>query len=728
MAHAHSTNEAGQRHDLVAHLRAVAQTARTFAESFGGGDAAYYAGLWHDLGKFHPDFQAYLHACDEGRAPPRGPDHKAAGSVLAKRHGAGLLPLLIQGHHGGLTSPEQFEAWLGEHQRADRIETALTLAEEALPAISGATQITLPGHIAHNSLAAEMFLRMLFSALVDADFLDTEHHFDADRSHARGSDIRLATLLERLEQAQQALLADAPKNPVNEARAAIYQACVEAADRPPGIFRLTVPTGGGKTRSAMAFALRHALLHGQQRVVVVVPFITITEQTAGVYRAIFEEDGGTPVVLEHHSGITGETADDESGDFRNVPVWSRLAAENWDAPIIVTTTVRLFESLFARSPSQTRRLHRLANSVIILDEAQALPSHVLRPALDVLRQLAAHYGTTVVLSTATQPAFGVIPTFAEVQASEIVPEPARWFDSLRRVEYEWRLHPPISWAEAASLLRSERQELAVVNTKKDAFALLDALDDREALHLSTTLCGAHRSAVIAEIRRRLKNGEPCHVISTQVVEAGVDIDFPMVLRALGPLDSVIQAAGRCNREGNLERGRVVVFQPAEGGLPLGAYRAAVGTTRAVLGAGIDHPDDTQVLQTYFERLFASVDTDRERIQNLRSSFNYLEVARRFRLIDDDTEPVVITAYGTDDERRRVRGWVEQLHAPGAQARRLLRVLQPYIVSLRRREAERYRRRGLIGEPLPGGVSEWYGRYDPVRGLIADGPDPDALVV
>ena len=332
------------------------------------------------------------------------------------------------------------------------------------------------------------------------------------------------------------------------------------------------------------------------------------------------------------------------------------------------------------------------------------------------------------ISTATQPAFEVIPEFAAVPAREIVQEPTRFFQALKRVNYEWRTDPALVWPEVADMMRGAAQALAVVNTKKDAMALLDALSDPEALHLSTLLCGAHRRQVIGEVKQRLQAGEPCRLVSTQVVEAGVDIDFPLVLRALGPLDAIIQAAGRCNREGlQSEKGRVIVFRPAEGGMPMGDYRAGVGVTGALIGTGGIDPDDPDVSRKYYRRLFEIVDTDRERIQDLRAALNYPEVSRRFRMINDDTETVAITGYGSEDERLLVRRLLDRLRQGAPEARIIHRRLQPYLVSVRSREAERYRREGFITE-VTTGLSEWQGAYDPVRGLVARDLDPDDLVV
>lgn len=744
---AHSLNDRGDRHELVTHLQAVAALASEFATPLGAADPAHYLGLWHDLGKFHSRFQDYLRACEQHPAARgRGPDHKAAGASLALQHRFGLAALLIQAHHGGLQTPVDFKNWLDQRTTDPAVAESLHLAREAVQDLEPAEPPALPAHTAGDPLGTELLLRLLFSALVDADYLDTERHFQVVQAEQRGSSLTLADLWERFAADQQQFSGERD-DVVSLTRNAIYAACLAAAEERPGLFRLTVPTGGGKTRSAMAFALRHALRHGHRRVIVAVPFITITEQTVDVYRGIFERPSDDwPAVLEHHSGARDvatipaapggrsgagpprpapEAADGDSEDFHAGPVWARLAAENWDAPIVVTTTVQLFESLFSSRTSSSRKLHRLADAVVILDEAQALPIGLLTPILDALRELCTHHGTTVVLSTATQPAFEVIAPFAALPAREIVPEPERTFAALRRVRYEWRTDPPLEWAEVAAIIREAPQALAVVNTKNDALALLHALDDSTALHLSTLLCGAHRREVIREVRQRLASDQPCHLVSTQVVEAGVDLDFPLVLRALGPLDGIIQAAGRCNREGRLDHGRVVVFRPAAGGLPQGAYRTAADVTASLLGDDLD-PDSPALSRAYFARLFRSVDTDAQAILGLRRALDYPEVARRFRMIDDDTESVVV-AYGSEAQQAATRMVVERLRRGAPDARLLLRRLQPFVVSVRRRAAERLTRRGLITAILPG-LGEWHGRYDHVTGLVVEDVSPEDLVI
>ena len=717
--YAHSANGEGRCHGLVEHLRAVALLARDFAAPFGGGDAAYYAGLWHDLGKFNPEFQRYL-AGDR----QRGPDHKAAGTRLACEH-LGPGGLTVQGHHGGLQAMKALTGWLNEKGANPAVAEALESARQAIPDLEPQGTMDLPDFVKHDRIKAELWVRMVFSALVDADFLDTERHFNPGKAGLRQSGQNPEQLWERFQARHREKTREAA-GLVNRVRSEVYDACLDAAERPPGIFRLAVPTGGGKTLSAMGFALRHAVLHGLERVIVAAPYMSITQQTAEVYRDFLEEDSDpeSPVVLEHHS--MAETGEDE--EYAHGRVWSRLAAENWDAPVVVTTTVQLFQSLFSNRTSSTRKLHRLANSVIILDEAQSLPPQLLTPILDALRNLTGDYGVSVVLSTATQPAFETIKPFAGVAAADMVPDAARHFRTLKRVNYEWKTQPALSWNEVAELMRESPQALTVVNTRKDALALLEALEDDSALHLSTLLCGRHRQRVIQEIRRRLDVGEACRVVSTQVVEAGVDLDFPMVMRAVGPLDSIIQAAGRCNRAGALDAGRVVVFQPESGGAPSGNYRIATQTTMGLLNTGPMDPDDPETVSGYFRKILPIVDTDRERIQECQKALDYPETARRFRMIDDSALEVIVPRYGTPEEQGMVHAALEQLREGTPEARRLLRRVQPWGIQIRENQAAAMDRSGLIAEVMPG-VYEWRGGYDPVKGIGGVTTlDPDILVV
>ncbi|MGI6366747.1 MAG: CRISPR-associated helicase Cas3' [Anaerolineae bacterium] len=703
MTYAHSANALGVRHTLEAHLEGVAELTASFAEALGASELGYYLGRWHDLGKASKAFQQYLLDSEAGRRPRRGPDHKAAGALLAQGT-LGPLAMVLQGHHGGLTSIADYEAWLAERQRA--AEETLQATKQSGLCVTPASMPALPAAMQGSDyLSGEFFVRMLFSALVDADYLDTARHFNPAQLDQLPDTPSLEELWHRYLQAQEGLSGKG-EGIVNRVRHEVYQCCIAAAAGPTGLYRLAVPTGGGKTRSALGFALAHALRHNLRRIVVAVPFLSITDQTAQVYRSILETDD-RPVVLEHHSATNLEEIEADTGD------WARLAAENWDAPVIITTTVQLLESLFAAGPQRARKIHRLAQSVIILDEVQALPVHLLEPILDVLRRLAKEYGTTVVLSTATQPAFDLIPGFADATMVDMVPNAREHYAALKRVRYE--MAGDRTWEEIADEMAEQHQAMAIVNTKSDAMTLLDALNARgeHAMHLSTQLCGAHRKAVLIELKDRLSSGERCLLVTTQVVEAGVDIDFPVVFRAMAPLDSIIQAAGRCNRENRRAEGRVVVFEPVDGHTPPGFYKMATGSARATLAQGVDL-DTLEGTRGYYEKLYQYADTDSQRIQPDRRALDFARVDEKFHIIDSATVPVVITNYDDNKEAEEI---LDQLERRSAESRKLLRRLQPYIVGVYARALEEFRQKGLVTEVMEG-VYRWFGQYDPIRGLVA----------
>ena len=724
---AHSENRIGDRQLLSDHLGAVARLAGGFGETFAARDLCYCAGLLHDVGKADPEWQRYLaETAAGGRKRGTGPDHKCAGAQLALSAGSQLAALLIHGHHGGLGSPKKdFGPWFAAKRDTPGVQASMDWARTAMPEALSASVANPAWPAAQHEL--DVLLRLAYSALVDADTVDSEAHDLGSPNIARGSSVSIGELWERYESFLAAQHTSADTS-VNRVRADVLASCLSAADGPPGLYRLTVPTGGGKTRSGLAFALRHALRHSLRRVIVAVPFTTITEQTADVYRQILESpsQGNTPAVLEHHSAaFERRHSADPGDDFSPGEVWQRLAAENWDAPVVVTTTVQLFESLFSNRRSATRKVHNIAGSVIILDEAQALPHGLLAPILDAITTLAKHCAITVVLCTATQPAFEAIPEFADLAPTEIVPEFPAHFHALRRVSWEWRCDAPHPWGEVAGWMNAERQALAIVNTKAHAQSLLEALDDPEAIHLSTRLCGAHRLAKLTEIQERLQGGRECRVVSTQVVEAGVDLDFPAVFRALGPLDSVIQAAGRCNREGLLPApGRMVVFEPEDDKMPPGPYRTGAELTRVIVAGGDGDLSDPAVVQRYSHLLLGDmVDTDAKGIQELRRELDFPEVAQRFRMIDQDTYDVVVT-YGTPAQRARVDAVLDRLRAHDPAVRGLMRELQPFLVSLYAHEAARQKSAGFIEEIMPQ-LGVWRGRYDPVLGLVA--ADPEYIV-
>src|SRR6266516_6600317 len=468
-------------------------------------------------------------------------------------------------------------------------------------------------------------------------------------------------------------------------RGEVYARAVAAAAGPCGMYRLPAPTGSGKTLAAGAFGVHHARVHGLRRVVVAVPFISITEQNAEVYRRLLDRPG-QPVVLEHHSG-----ADlDNPGPAR--AWWRKLAAENWDAPFVVTTTVQLFESLFDHRPAAMRKLHRLARSVLVLDEVQALPDRLLLPILSALRMLTECFGTTVLLASATQPAYWALPPFDGLPVTDVIPDPRPLYKTARRVRYEWQLSPRPTLERVARQAAQEPQVLVVANTTTDSAALhrhLVALRDSSlgsCLHLSTRMAARHRRDVLGEVRGRLDRGDPVAVVSTQLIEAGGDVDFPVVFRAWAPADSLQQAAGRANRSARLAEGRVVIFRPEDGRQPPdAAYRAALAATGTCFGPELADPDDPDALEKYYPERFARQNLEAAgagaRIQRLRSHLDFPEVAYAFQMIDEHTVPVAVE-YGDDDAAAEMRALADRLRSADSlqdgEARLLLRRLQPYL--------------------------------------------------
>lgn len=714
------------RGGVRAHARAVATGAAAFAEAFESGRVAEWLGWWHDAGKVAPDVQEYLRGETD---TARGPDHSSAGTLAAAELGP-LFPLAfnVAGHHGGLPDLDALKSRIERKRAEGRVTEALDVAKSILARLAPEVGIAdVPAFAQRGKHAAELWVRMLHSALVDADRLDAEAFGSPDRAALRdGVDLTDlgATLADRLEASQEALIRQSEgTGDVNDARAEVYRACLRAADGPQGTYTLTVPTGGGKTRSVMAFALRHAARHGLRRAIVALPYTSIIDQNADVYRSLL----GGEHVLEHHSAVASGESDPPTDAERR----RQLAAENWDAPVVVTTTVQLLESLFANANSRVRKLHRLARSVVVLDEVQTLPPRLLAPTLDVLQALVRDYGVTIVLCTATPPALSTREHFSGLDDVRhiIAPEAQSvLFDRLRRVDYRVDLAEPWGWPRVALEATAQPRSLTVLNTKKDALAVLGALpEDASPLHLSTLLCGAHRRAVLDEVHRRLATGDPCHLVATQVVEAGVDLDFALVLRALGPLDRIVQAAGRCNREGRLtdaggraRRGEVVVFRPRDGGLPPGAYAAGSQEAETMLREAGDFAQrdlhDPATALAFFRRLYSLIGGDGGRgldkndVQGLRKRLHFAETARAYRLIDDESVPVVVDYRGDAAAVARRDAALKRAQRNGYATRADFRALQPFTVTLREHAHEKAVAQSACVEVAPG-LWRWTGDYD-----------------
>ena len=694
------------------HLRNVADKAREFGELFGL--AAKWTGLLHDLGKYREPFQEYL----AGERPGSVETHHAVyGAALAFRQNWLGPAFAIAGHHAGLHDVSDLQALVcGEKYDAiNQLDTLVKRFEAELGEIPDELAEPEFANPAKDKATTELYVRMLFSCLVDADFLDTEQFNIRRQRHPVKMDAAL--LLERLQAHRSKFDASGE---LNKLRNRVFEDCLAKAAEPAGFFSLTVPTGGGKTLSSMAFALEHARTHGMQRVIVVIPYLSIIEQNAAEYRSVLDpEDEG--IVIEHHSAVVAKDDDEEQ-----VRSPEELAAENWDAPVIVTTSVQFIESLFANRTSKCRKLHNIANSVVLLDEVQTLPSHLLNPLLHVLRDLEKYYRTSFVFSTATQPAFrhstSLSNGFDAEEIREVASQHGELFQKLSRVVYEVRTAEN-DWPELAEEWASELQGLGVVNTRKQAKDWWELLRDslkRKGLgekelaaklgsvfHLSSSMCAEHRTQVLKKVRRCLKEGRFCWLVSTQVVEAGVDIDFPLVYRALGPLDSIVQAAGRCNREGRLPgKGRVVVFRPTDAKLPGGVYRVATDIAARLLDrlSTDDLSEEPDLFSRYFDELFQYVPTDHQRrrecsIQEDREALRFRAVARKAKVISDDTQAVIAPREKALEKVAAIR---ERAQMDGPRfTRKDLRDLQRFMVNLHLHDFHKIDKLGLLRPLLPG---------------------------
>ncbi|MEU8252183.1 CRISPR-associated endonuclease Cas3'' [Nonomuraea sp. NPDC048916] len=725
---AHSARDGdGIRHELDEHLRGTARRAGQFAEVFGGEALAAHCGLVHDVGKGTCEWQQGLINAEVhgGRV---GVPHKHAGAWLLDEQQLGIMAAVVFGHHGGLPSAARLAEELRYADTAPLVAEAIKRVEELVPEIRLPNPLALPGWLTDGKPVdphdMDLLVRMVFSTVVDADFLDTEEHFAAAARCPHP--VSAAQLVEKFEQGRVQSLAEAKPSPIDGLREGVYQQAVAAAGGPRGVYRLPGPTGSGKTFAIGGFATHHARVHGLKRIIVAVPYMSITEQNADVYRRLLDGADGVPVVLEHHSGI-----DLDGGGVRTR--WQRLAAENWDAPFVVTTTIRLFESLFSSKPAAMRRVHRLAGAVIVLDEVQALPDRLLIPIVSALRSLAERFGSTVLLASATQPPFELLSPLRGMPITDVLAEPKPLYQALNRVRYEWRLDPKPTLADIAEEAAAQRQVLAIVNTTKDAQRIHGLLEEhRPALHLSTRMAAEHRRRTLGEIKRLLADDEPVAVCSTQLVEAGVDLDFPYGFRAFAPADSLQQAAGRINRSGRLPYGTVIIFDPEDGNGGVQAlYGAALEATRDRFGPHCA-PDDLDALDSYYRARFDfhNVEQAGQEIQRERQVHDFPRVGELFRMIDEWTVPVV-TRYGDEEPQSEERsGEVDRILAhlrggyPGAGAQ--LRALRPYLATLPRGAARKAVEEGLA-VPVVGDLIEWLGDYHPRRGIELGSPDPKELV-
>lgn len=676
------------------HTRNVAIIAERFASDFGMGAWARVMGLLHDKGKERSSFQSYIRkvsGIDPG-APWHGEDktHAFVGAQMGRRRfgpKADLVTLPIAGHHTGLQDPDGYSVALTKE------------FPKGITDLKGEFNLPMPSHLL-TLQREELFrgfnhlIRMLYSCLVDADYLDTEKFMQPRQSSEREGKITMREIKTRLDGYLSSLSRNAVTTPLNELRKQIQEECIKDAKLPVGFFSLSVPTGGGKTLSSLAWAVEHALANDLKRIIIAIPFTSVVTQTAAVLTSIFGEES----VLEHHSDFDSENIADERLRQR-----MKLATENWDYPIIVTTNVQLFQSIYSNKPSKCRKLHNLSRSVVILDEVQSLPLEHLQPIIDALVSYNKMFITSVLFSTASLPALsGEIKWGRDVASRlrgvddlhEIIPEEWQLHDKLRRVAI--KIEDEVLTPEAlAAELNGHEQVLCVVNTRKIARDVYESLSAGcRRLHLSRMMCSAHIKRTLEEIRKGLNEGEPLKVVATQLIEAGVDIDFPSVYRQEAGLDSILQAAGRCNREGKRAKGEVVVFKLERA--PFGSIGRAANAWR-VLPEESDWLDP-KVMKQYFVQLYSRTATfDKADIKTLlykSEDWCFETAAQGFRLIEDRECQSVIVNYGGS------HAMVEKLRKEGP-SYGLLKSLAKYSVNLLKGDFENLVAAGEVEEVHPG---------------------------
>lgn len=660
---AHISQDQTRRQTVQNHLEGTAKLAAQFAAAFDAEEQGYLAGIAHDIGKFSQAFQRRLQGADIQV------DHSTAGAYECSLLGQPLASLAIAGHHGGLPDFGSETDYPGKSTYCGRMNRARQGFSTSFPAYDAFKEaITLPKVNLPESIMAwseseiAFLIRMVYSCLVDADFIDTEA-FMLNRQR----DV-IHTAMDELLAKLDAYCAGwfPPQNPLNAKRCDILRKCETAGDtEKPGLFTLTVPTGGGKTVASLAFALRHARKHNMKRIIYVIPYTSIIEQNAEKFSQIL----GAENVLEHHCGLLHDIHCESTPE----EIRKAQAVENWDSPVIVTTAVQFFESLFASHSSKCRKLHNIANSVIIFDEAQMLPLPYLRPCVYAIAQLIKHYRASAVLCTATQPALGEIfrEFLPDVSAREICPGVD--FDGFKRVTFARA--GIVTNEELAKQIQARQQVLCIVNTRQRAKEIYDLLEANETFHLSTLMVPAHRKTIIREIKERLKSGRPCRVISTSLIEAGVDVDFPAVYREEAGLDSILQAAGRCNREGrNAARDSIVTIFSMEGRTPA-LFRAAIGAGNHALRKYAS-PDDPQAISCYFRELLdlkGKAAQDQHGIMTLLDQLAFRQTEEAFHLIENNTHTVYISL---PESKELIDRLLE-----GEKSRSLLRRLGLYSISI-----------------------------------------------
>lgn len=682
---AHITEQSDEQ-TVREHAEGTASLASAFAQAFGAASMGYCAGLLHDIGKYSSEFQKRLFGS------PEKVDHATAGAQLCwKQPGMAyqMLAYCIAGHHAGLPDTGETVDSGSDKTMCGRMKKKLKdysayANEITIPKVKAPEFSPVPGE--NPGFFSATFIRMLYSCLVDADFLDTEYFMNGRKSIRTQGD-SMETLLERLKRHIEPWLKNTDVCSVNGRRTEILKNCMAMGKRSKGLYRLTVPTGGGKTVSSLAFALEHAAYHKMQRIIYVIPYTSIIEQNAKVFGDIL----GDTNVLENHCNVDY----DSSEELKNM----QLAAENWDKPVVVTTNVQFFESLFSNKSSKCRKLHNIANSVVIFDEAQMLPSDYLKPCVAIISQLLRYYGCTGVLCTATQPALQEFFP-ADMQAAELCPRMEEQFRFFKRSSI--KNLGVLSEEQLIEQLLNEKQALCILNTKKRTQKIYQQLKGEGVYHLSTTMYPLHRKRILEEIRKNLKSGKKCVVISTSLVEAGVDLDFAAVYRQLAGADSIIQAAGRCNRDGrrNLEESYTYIFT-LEGKESVPGQSQQIAVTKSLL-TGHKDLEKLEVIHDYFARLyhFRSESLDKKNILEMfqMGDFRFATAAKEFKLIDEKTKTIFIPI---EDRAKQI---LEDIRCKGV-TNKLFREAGQYCINVYEQDLDKMQ--GVMVKPMDEAAQDFF---------------------
>ncbi len=717
--YAHSENDKGKKHPLSEHLRQTAKLTERFACRKRYKHIFRITGLLHDLGKYQHSFQNYLiNGGRRGSVP-----HASWGSAYAKIHRLIESSFAIDGHHKGLPDRAVWKSDAAPYIHGDVAEF-----ENVVETFFQDTQIneesinSSPKMEFDELLQHEFFIRYLFSSLTDSDWLSTEKHFDNVNSSFRGcSFLPIEAMIIKLENE---LSGKSKNGPINRLRNKARMEAMGKAGMPSAFYSLSLPTGLGKTLTSLSWALEHAKQNALNRIIIVLPYINIIDQTAQILKDLF----GDELVLEHHSSYNETNEDDEK--LSEIQKRKRLACENWDYPIIVTTTVQFFESIFSNKPSKCRKIHNIAEAVVIFDEVQTLPKNIILPTLQMLKDLQVVMKTSFLFCTATQPAFGKRENFSGIDHIQpLIENSAELYNATKRVEYHLLndLEPIDCTSLSQHVAQHNDSTLVIFNTKKAALELYDCIQNvgtwETIYHLSTSMCPAHRKKVIADIKEDLIAEKRILVISTQLIEAGVDFDFPLLFRAMAPLEGIIQAAGRCNREGDLGQGNghVYLFNLEYGGMPDKTYGACAGFAEELIKTDINQLYRHDVFEQYYANVVdLYVDPDKYAINRQRKNFNFKVVAESYRIIEKATQGLFI--YDYSEESRQL---FHDIQYKEFLSKNDFRKMQVFTVQVYNNFI--FKNSEQI-ETMPQGFLVWHGNYDKNIGVSLTVKNPEKFIV